>query len=341
MATRFATINLYNFAQPPAAWYDAENQYSDEQWQSKTQWITEQLNTMSADIVGFQEVFSIDALQQLVNQAGYPHFATVEQPTIIDPQLQTMKNPVVAIASKHPIVNIQAVTENPNLLEHLPVQNDLTFSRKPIKATIDIPALGNTIVYVAHLKSKRPMMPKLNFNDSHNGKDKVFLTAQANSLGQIASMVQRGVEATMIYHDATNELAANNNLPLLIMGDMNDNEESIVLDALSNQFSWLNIEGRAKSDWSDDEKLAYYQSKLYDAWHLITHQNTKVRLPTHIFGPQSSVLDYIYVSNALNAKNPHCIAKPSKYKVYNRHIFAEGVGDQLQSDHALVMLEVD
>ena len=341
MATRFATINLYNFAEPPASWYDSENQYSPEQWQSKTQWLSDQLCTMNADVVGFQEVFSIDALKNLVKIAGYDHFATIEEPFVIDVDKQVMKNPVVAVSSKHPIVNVQAVAENPAIVAQLPIQNDFIFSRKPIKATIDIPTLGQTIVYVAHLKSKRPAMPKLNFNDTHTATDKVFTTAQGNSVGEIASMIQRGVEATMIYHDATFELAANTNLPLLVMGDMNDNEESDILDALSNQFAHLRVEGRSRHEWSEEEKVAHYQSKLYDAWHLITHQNTKVRLPTHIFGAQTSVLDYIFVSNALNAKNPNHVAKPSKYKVYNNHIFADGVGDQLQSDHGLVMLEVE
>lgn len=198
MATRFATINLFNFAEPPASWYDTDNQYSAEQWQSKTQWLTNQLDTMNADVVGFQEVFSIEALKALVKAAGYNHFATIEKPILIDVDNLVMKNPVVAVASKHPIVKVQAVAENPAIIAQLPIQDDFTFSRKPIKATIDIPKLGHTIVYVAHLKSKRPAMPKLNFNDTHSATDKVFATAQGNSVGEIASMIQRGVEATMI-----------------------------------------------------------------------------------------------------------------------------------------------
>ena len=341
MATRFATINLYNFAEPPVSWYHQDNQYSEDQWQSKSQWLKQQLDTMNADIVGFQEIFSIEALKTLVKEAGYPHFATIEEPLVIDEDNQVMKNPVVGVASKHPITNVEAVIENPGIVAQLPIQDDFAFSRKPIKATIDIPELGKTIVYVAHLKSKRPTMPKLAFDENSTTTVKVFATAQGNSLGEIASMIQRGVEATMIYHDATFELAADTNLPLLIMGDMNDNDESDILDALSNQFSHLRLEGRSRGEWSEEEKVAHYQSKLYDAWHLITHQNTKVRLPTHIYGPQTSVLDYIFVSNALNAKNPNHVAKPSKYKVYNSHIFADGVGDQLQSDHGIVMLEVE
>lgn len=57
---RIATINLFNFIEPPLAFYDFENIYSHGQWQKKCQWFGELLNQYHPDIVGFQEVFSPD-----------------------------------------------------------------------------------------------------------------------------------------------------------------------------------------------------------------------------------------------------------------------------------------
>ena len=63
---KIATINLFNFIAPPDAYYDFINIYSEEQWQKKCDWITQYLISNHPDVVGFQEVFSIDALRALV-----------------------------------------------------------------------------------------------------------------------------------------------------------------------------------------------------------------------------------------------------------------------------------
>ena len=69
---------------PPDAFYDFDRISSAEQWQKKERWMASYLQTHAPDIIGFQEVFSTDALAALVKEQGYDYFAVVDQPTVID-----------------------------------------------------------------------------------------------------------------------------------------------------------------------------------------------------------------------------------------------------------------
>ncbi len=79
---KIASFNLLNYLAPPDAYYDFENIYSLEQWQKKQRWIVATLNAQQPDIIGFQEVFSIDNLKALLLEAGYPYFETIDTPIV-------------------------------------------------------------------------------------------------------------------------------------------------------------------------------------------------------------------------------------------------------------------
>ncbi len=334
MATTFATLNLYQFAEPPVAWYDQDNVYTGTQWQDKKQWITEQLAAVDADVVGFQEVFSVDALRALVAAAGYSEFAVVDQPKQSDDSPNVHFSPVVALASKHPIKNVQAVTVAEHLLPHLPIAQDFKFSRQNIKAVVTLPELGDTAVFIAHLKSKRADQSNISTSTPITVSDVVFNAAVGTSIGQSSSMIQRTVETTMLYNDVINQLRKNPNTPIIVMGDMNDTAHSVAIDALTNQNAHYDLDGA----WSDEHKTAIYQSKLYDAYSLTPNQQGGQRPSTHFYKGNGHVVDFIFVSNVLNSENPASIAHPIKYKVINGHLKVSGDADQQQSDHGMVAL---
>ena len=60
---KIATFNLFNYLEPPNAFYEFERIYSAEQWAKKQRWITEYLREHQPDVIGFQEVFSADSLK--------------------------------------------------------------------------------------------------------------------------------------------------------------------------------------------------------------------------------------------------------------------------------------
>ena len=136
-AIKIATFNLFNYLQPPFAFYDFERIYSAEQWSKKQRWITNYLDEYAPDVIAFQEVFSPDSLQALLLKAGYQYFAVVDQAEVIDDFI--CRSPVVAIASRYPIKCVKAVQPDPELAASIGLQTDFSFSRKVLRATLDLP----------------------------------------------------------------------------------------------------------------------------------------------------------------------------------------------------------
>ena len=190
-----ATFNLFNYLAPPDAFYDFDRIYSAEQWQKKEAWIASYLRTHQPDIIGFQEVFSADALTALVKKEGYEHFAAVDKPTVIDDFIY--RDPVVALASKFPIKEVSAVTVDNELALQLGLTEDFNFSRKVLRATAELPHLGLCDCYVVHFKSKRA---------AWQGEVDALTSLEGNVLNQFkaqvaggwASSIQRGSEATLL-----------------------------------------------------------------------------------------------------------------------------------------------
>ncbi|MEM5627495.1 hypothetical protein AAHB47_30145 [Bacillus wiedmannii] len=63
MQIRFGTFNLYQFVEPPYKWYEPNSFYSEADWLKKKEWIKKQILDMKCDVIGFQEVFSTNALK--------------------------------------------------------------------------------------------------------------------------------------------------------------------------------------------------------------------------------------------------------------------------------------
>lgn len=266
MQIRCGTFNLYQFAEPPFKWYEPGNKYSDTEWLMKKEWIKEQILKMKCDVIGFQEVFSSAILKSLVEELGFIHFETVETPvTDIDDPSVFIK-PVVAIASKYPIISVNPVKVPDSIMEEIPVNEDFKFSRIPIKATIHIDGSGDIIFYVSHLKSKNPAVRDLHLNPSDALENKILATLRARSIGHVISLRQRGAEAAALYHEISETLHTHKEVPVILLGDLNDDEHSIPIEALTNREKLLKINGESIED--DNKQKIVYNYKLYDAFDL-------------------------------------------------------------------------
>jgi endonuclease/exonuclease/phosphatase family metal-dependent hydrolase len=338
---KLATFNLYQFAAPPFYWYEltASNRYSDRSWDEKKQWIKDQLRLMDADVVGFQEVFSVKALKQLVEECGYPYFETVDEPEIDPNYPDVFIKPVVALASRFPVTEVQTVTLSEVLLDELPLSPEFAFSRYPIRATIETDsALGPVVVYVAHLKSKRPMIDPIEYLEDADWVLRVSDTLQRLSRGHVAALLQRGAEATALYHDVSRLLEFDANQPIVVLGDLNDRADSIPLAALTMNDRIYEIGGVRASDWPEEARQSLYDYRLTDAFDLAGSWVHEARPFTHIYKGEGGVLDYVLVSNALNQKNSDGKGVVSEYQVLNAHLNSDGVGNHKQSDHGQVVV---
>jgi endonuclease/exonuclease/phosphatase family metal-dependent hydrolase len=339
---KIASFNLFNYLEPPNAYYDFERIYSAEQWAKKQRWIAEYLREYQPDIIGFQEVFSPNSLKELVAVQGYDYFEVVDQPHIIDDFIY--RSPVVAIASRYPIVGIEAVKPNTELAQKLGLANDFSFSRKVLRATVEVPHIGNCDCYVVHFKSKRSMIELDENNKSWSAEKTIIESLKAQVAGGWGSTIQRGSEATLLMVDMIDRREATGN-PMVLMGDFNNSLADGVLNHL------LTNTLRFVSSIDRDAYLAKYC--LNDAWDLFqmavtneaigtneTNQKEKVtRTPTHYYGAGSSVLDYILLSCEFDASYHDSLYQVSAYDTYDRHLINpifERDGES--TDHGIVLV---
>lgn len=354
---RIATINLFNFIEPPLAFYDFENIYSHGQWQKKCQWFGELLNQYHPDIVGFQEVFSPEPLKQLAAQQGLTHFAIVDSATLVSDYIY--QSPVVALASRFPILEVHAIEPDAHLVAAMGLSSQFTFSRKVLRATVDIPQIGACDCYVVHFKSKRPGLALephplgLTLSAPHTlalHSETKLLTEQA--LGRWASTMQRGAEAALLFHAI---LARRQSIryPVILMGDFNDSLSMGALDALTLQGEHLHsndIKAAGLGHLSDTARSAVFaQYRLQDAYELFIAANMpdnlvhsrEHRAATHYYGPKGSVLDYILLSNEFDASDSRSLAQVVDYQTCDRHLVRpEYERDAYSTDHAPVWVEL-
>ncbi|MBA6417408.1 endonuclease/exonuclease/phosphatase family protein [Colwellia sp. 6M3] len=336
---------MFNYLEPPNAFYEFERIYSAEQWHKKQSWITEYLREHQPDIIGFQEVFSTESLKALVFEQGYEYFSVVDQPVVIDDFIY--KSPVVAIASRFPIVDTQAVTPDSALAQTLGLADDFSFSRQIVRATIDVPHLGPCDCYVVHFKSKRSMLGIEDDKVKRSPEKNIIDSLKAQVAGSWGSSIQRGSEATLLMMSMIGRREVSNN-PMILMGDFNNTLNDGILSHL------LTSTLRFVSPIDRDAYLAKYC--LNDAWDLcqmaLTNESSQAiesnndnadkkvtRTPTHYFGASSSVLDYILLSCEFDAGYHDSLYQVSDYNTYDRHLINpifERDGES--TDHGIVLI---
>jgi len=192
-----------------------------------------------------------------VTSQGYGYFEVVDQPEVIDDFIY--QRPVVAIASRYPIVDIKAVEPNTELAQTLGLTDDFSFSRKVLRATIDVPHMGNCDCYVVHFKSKRPMIEIDEHDISRSAEQTIIESLKADVAGGWGSTIQRGSEATLLMIDMIERREATG-YPMVLMGDLNNTLADGVLSHL------LTDSLRFVSPTDCDAYLAKYC--LNDAWDL-------------------------------------------------------------------------
>jgi endonuclease/exonuclease/phosphatase family metal-dependent hydrolase len=306
----FVTANLFNFIAPPDAYYDFENIYSAEQWQDKLAWTKSQFEQLNPDIIGLQEVFSIEETKAFFAEIGYQYFATVDTPHIEGDYIYS--RPVVAVASRFPIESFEAVTFDKATLNAFGQVDAPPFSRKPVRATIVHPIIGHITVYVTHLKSQRPA-------DSETPEE------ASRPIARWLSTQQRGWEAAML-RDAMQRQYASSPMPTVLMGDMN---QAITPTSVNNLLT---------EHYGD----SVTDLQLSDGWELQVTPSLESRPATHYHFAKGNVLDYILLSQEFDAHTDVSIAEVTDYQVLDAHLINPSFErDKNASDHAFVALTVE
>jgi len=327
---RIGTFNLFHFVEPPYSWYDKQSSFSKERWDQKTAWIKEQICEMNCDIIGFQEVFSKDALEKLTHELGFEYFVTVDNARVAGEDPSVFISTTVALASKYPILEIQEVFVDENSFLKHSFEGDFVFSRTPIKALIELPNKQKITAYVNHFKSNRMNELEYSFTKNHTLQEKRDKTKNALKENISKSLKQRLCETSSLFYDFKQT-----NTPIISMCDLNDKEFSLTIEALTNE-----------AYHNDKKESSYLLHDVYDlddreVYNPHPEQKEIKRTPTSYFEGRGNVLDYIFVSKEFDKKEAHAIGKINSYEVFNKHFHNNPHGTLLDSDHAQVVCEIE
>lgn len=313
---RFATFNACNLALPGMQCYPNMTPCTPEEYQAKTSWLADQLDALDADVIGFQEIFSQSALQDvLAKTRHYRHANHVGFDP--DPALPYL-TPSVALVSRLPLDRepFPHVQFPRRLAITLPDYATPTtaFTRPILQASVVLSGTVSMQVIVLHFKSKRP-----DFTPGETADD-----PYRHGIASLRSHIRRGAEALALRYlllDIQQALP----MPLVILGDFNDGA-----GAASTQL----VMGETGQD-GDAVGSPY---RLFDCSRLQTqHAGAPDSRYSVIHDGRLETIDHILVSDFFNPAYPHAIGEVCEVSYFNDHL-----GRQLPhaSDHAQVVARV-
>jgi endonuclease/exonuclease/phosphatase family metal-dependent hydrolase len=313
---KVGTFNLFNLALAGERYYNRS--YQKDAYEKKVQWLAAQLTRMHADIVGFQEVFHIAALQEVLAATGLYDRASVSVSE------RNGEGPAVALASRFPILDHDIIPEFPKAAQlefddvAVPIYK---FSRPVLKVRLRLRDGLDVIVFVVHLKSKRPKI-----REDVNPHD-----PRERAKGHARSLMIRAAETTALRYLLLDSLEGTD-LPVIVLGDFNDDGQAVTSKILVGSEPWRNLPLK--------EKQRLWDVHLYNVKDIQARQSYRDVYYTHLHNGHYDSLDHILVSQEFVRQNPKRLGYVEYVKIYNDHLIDETLSDdrppKWESDHGLV-----
>lgn len=346
---KLGTFNVKNLASPGFVFYDRS--YTPRQYEKKVAWTGNVIRLMDADLIGFQEVWSDQALHDAVEAA---ELSARNAYTTIAFGGEDEQGPRVAVATNLPVI------EEARTIEDFPrpvafQEDDLTlsmnrFRRSVLRIVVELHERPVT-VFVAHLKSKRP---KFSIPDGATfALEEDLRTADLflRTVGSLRSLVTRAAEATALRALLIEETQDKRH-PIVLLGDLNDGLHSVTTDMVTGEvpfknYAWLRKPGTeerysADENWTIKRRL--WDVLLYSVEQLQSRRSLHSPIHTHIYGGRYESLDHILVSEEFYDQNPNRIGEVEYLHCFNDHLVDESIGgDQIveqASDHAPLVVTI-
>ena len=334
---RFATFNVLNLAPPGARFYIDQDPYTQAQYDAKVQWLAQQLDSLDADVIGFQEIFSQAALKDVLSKTrkyqtahhvgadpeALPDFETSVQAGTLTPSVALVSRlPLAGVATHYtrlphglsvtlpgidpsvdsftrPILHVQVQTEEPSLTGRTNARRHL----------ID--------VFVCHLKSKRP--------DYRGGLAGSEHDSYQLGMAMLRSSIRRGTEALGLRYLVSDQLRRQR-LPLVVLGDFNDVAASTTIQVVTGAAS----ERRSLREGPTD--------RLFDSYR-IQSRSRPVRDVgfTHMHDGAMETIDHILVSDAFEPGAPGASGEVLEVVYVNDHL---GLRRPEATDHGMVLARI-
>lgn len=321
MRFRLGTFNAFNLVAEGVPYYGRLN-YNHTDYQKKVEWCAGQLQKMDADVVGFQEVFHRRALEDVAKRSGlYPQ-------AVIEVAGETGDLPRVGLISRFPVRKIEVIENFPAAArvdvdgQPLPFTQ---FHRPVLKAWIDLPTGQTMVVFVVHLKSKRPMVPE--GAPRHDPWEE--------TKGLVRSLLLRACESAALRYLILEEIQETKT-PLVVLGDLNDAAHAVTSDILQGRLPQKN--------YPLDVKFKLWDILLYACGDLQVRKSYKDVYFTHLHNSHYESLDHIFVSQEFVNENPKCLGNVEYMKLFTDHLFDTALSDEAPppwtSDHGQVVVSI-
>lgn len=284
--TRFtvASFNVKNLIGPDQEYYRFEK-YTPEEYAWKADWLADQILTMDADIVAFQEIFDEDALRNVVaetdargiaaNDANLPDrnkqyarkaiFRKLAYTPYSDAALAFAPNlsdagpgerrPGVAVLSRLGMVGAPEIIQEllPPLeieFHHLGGGDSGSYTLKRVSRPIlkvRVPVGGQVItIFNCHLKSKLGEFIRPHGARFSPEVDLTNYEAAGRSLGALRAGMRRMAEAFVLRREILAELKQGH--PVMVMGDFNDGEHAVSSEIITGERPFKNYAWMRRHD---------------------------------------------------------------------------------------------
>jgi hypothetical protein len=283
--TRFtiASFNVKNLIGADKEYYKFQS-YTPEEYAWKQDWMADQLLTMDADIVGFQEIFEEDALRSVIAEADdlgqasnaaaipdrskryhrkaifrrlaytpYGTGALAFAPNSADTGEPGKRRPGVAILSRFGFVG------TPEIIQDLPEPIDIPFAA--LRGEDDADDAG----YFRLCRLSRPILKaripvddqvitvfnchlksKLGEHITPEPSDLTNYDPTARALGSLRAALRRMAEAWVLRREIIAELDQGN--PVMVLGDFNDGEHAVSSEIISGEVPFKNYAWMLRHD---------------------------------------------------------------------------------------------
>ncbi|MDX2246316.1 MAG: endonuclease/exonuclease/phosphatase family protein [Bacteroidia bacterium] len=317
---RIGTFNLFNLVLPERTYY-GNRRYSQGEYAQKIEWIAGQIDKMRPDIIGFQEVFHPEALEDALNKSTYLRNAAY---TVAAPDGEL---PRVGFATRFEILSREVIEAIPLSLDiegvGIPIH---TFSRPVLKVKVRVNPQLTMTVFVVHLKSKRPVLA-----EGESRENPVDLAK-----GQARALIRRAMEAAGLRHLLMESLQERTE-PVVLIGDVNDAGLAVTSRIISGE--------PPHRRYPQEVKRAIWDVLLYHVKDIQARRGYHDFYFTHIHNAHHEALDHIMVSQELVSDNPENVGRIGLVSLFNDHLIDETLSDDpvkdWQSDHGQVVATVE
>jgi endonuclease/exonuclease/phosphatase family metal-dependent hydrolase len=279
-----ASFNVKNLIGADSEYYRFQS-YTPEEYAWKEAWLADQIVTMDADVVGFQEIFDEGALRAVLDEAdeigaesnaavvpdrskryrkkaifrklaydGYGDAALAFAPNVNDGE-PGQRRPGVAIVSRFGFEGAPEVIQDLGETLEIPfadmgggdggVYKISRLSRPILK--VRVPMAGTVVtVFNCHLKSKLGEYFRPEGAEFAPEADLTAYDPVGRALGAVRAALRRMAEAWVLRRAIVAELDAGR--PVIVMGDFNDSEHAVSSEIISGEVPFKNYSWMLRHD---------------------------------------------------------------------------------------------